>query len=265
MNYKRKSKNYDELTFVDDFMFCKILENNEKICKQLLELLLGVKVRKVIVTNKQKVIDPTARGKSVRLDVYLEDDSNTVYDIEMQTTKQTDIPYRSRYYQAMIDLNMIEKGTEYNKLKKSYIIFICMNDPFGMDIPAYTFQNTCKELPDLELGDQAAKIFANAACKKKNIPKALANFYEYLRTGTATDKLTNMIDKEVVEAKLHEKWKVDYMTLQMIEKQAFNDGERKLAKLMQILVEKKDMENIRLASSDENVRQKLYEKYGIDD
>lgn len=38
------------------------------------------------------------------MDVYVEDDNNTVFDIEMQTTKQKDLPKRSRYYQGMIDL-----------------------------------------------------------------------------------------------------------------------------------------------------------------
>ena len=38
-------KNYNELDFTNDFLFCKILENNEELCKELLELILGKKVK----------------------------------------------------------------------------------------------------------------------------------------------------------------------------------------------------------------------------
>ncbi len=44
--------------------------------------------------------------------------TNSVYDIEMQTTLQKDLGKRTRYYQGMIDLNLIEKGAKYSKLKR---------------------------------------------------------------------------------------------------------------------------------------------------
>ena len=34
------AKRYEELTFTDDFMFCKVLQNNPDICKELTELIL---------------------------------------------------------------------------------------------------------------------------------------------------------------------------------------------------------------------------------
>ena len=90
-------KEYEELLFTDDFLFCKVLENNEDICEELLELILGKKIRKINYLAKQKVIDITSDGKGIRLDVYLEDDENTVFDIEMQTTTRKDLPKRTRY------------------------------------------------------------------------------------------------------------------------------------------------------------------------
>ena len=109
-----KRKNYEELEFTDDFMFCKILEKRTDLCKELLEIILGKKIKRVEV-NKQKAIDITYTAKSIRFDVYVEDEDNTVYDIEMQTDVQKDVAKRSRYYQGMIDLNLIEKGEKYSK------------------------------------------------------------------------------------------------------------------------------------------------------
>lgn len=42
MNVKNSSQNtakkYEELTFTDDFMFCKVMQNNPDLCKHLIEL-----------------------------------------------------------------------------------------------------------------------------------------------------------------------------------------------------------------------------------
>ena len=53
--------------------FCKVLENNPEICRELLEMILDVKIKKIVCTNKQKTIEVTSDGKGIRLDVYLED------------------------------------------------------------------------------------------------------------------------------------------------------------------------------------------------
>ena len=38
------AKKYEELTFHDDFMFCKVLETHQDLCRKLLELALGRKL-----------------------------------------------------------------------------------------------------------------------------------------------------------------------------------------------------------------------------
>lgn len=66
----------------------------------------------------------------------------------------------------MMDLNLIEKGEDYSKLKESYIIFLCLQDPFAENESVYTFENRCIEVDGLRLGDASTKIFINAAGKK---------------------------------------------------------------------------------------------------
>lgn len=50
MNVKNSSQNtvkkYEELTFTDDFMFCKVMQNNPDLCKHLIELIIGKKITK---------------------------------------------------------------------------------------------------------------------------------------------------------------------------------------------------------------------------
>lgn len=208
-------KTYEELNITDDFMFCKILATNPELCKELLELILGIKIRKVEIANSQQMIAITADAKSVRLDVYVEDDSNTVYDIEMQATKTTHLPKRSRYYQGMIDLNIIERGENYDKLKKSFVIFICLEDPFDEGLHIYTFENRCKERPGLVLGEETVKVFINAAGTADDVSSDMAEFLSYLKTGEGRSPLVRKIEEQVRKARAHEEWKVEYMTLQM--------------------------------------------------
>ena len=56
--------------------------------------------------------------------MYVKDEKEVVYDIEMQVSHTKELPKRSRYYQSMIDLQLIDKGQLYDELKRSYVIFI---------------------------------------------------------------------------------------------------------------------------------------------
>ena len=129
MNVKNSSQNtvkkYEELTFTDDFMFCKVMQNNPDLCKHLIELIIGKKITMITYPDTQKAIEITADGKGIRMDVYVEGDEGTIYDIEMQTSMLSNLNKRARYYQGMIDLNTIERGADYKELRKTYIIFLC--------------------------------------------------------------------------------------------------------------------------------------------
>ena len=120
---------YEELGFTNDFMFSRIMQD-KKICKPFLEMILGIKIDHIEYLESQKTIDLKVDAKSVRLDIFV-DDGKTVYNCEMQTSFFKNIPKRSRYYQGFIDMDLIEKGADYSKLKKSFVIFICTFDLFG--------------------------------------------------------------------------------------------------------------------------------------
>lgn len=219
--YKRKS--YEELDFTDDFLFCKIMESHPELAKELLEMILQFKIRRVSV-NRQVPIDQTYDGRGIRLDVYVEDEADTVYDIEMQTTKQKDLPKRTRYYQGMIDLNLIEKGSGFKELKKTYIIFICLSDPFSEGRYMYTFRNMCKEVPSLELGDETTKVFLNAAGKKGTVSPMMQDFFNLLNHKETNSDFSKQLKGAVENAKVHKEWRDEYMTLEMHYQEKYDLG-----------------------------------------
>ena len=122
-------KQYEELGITDAFMFAKVMSNKE-ICKPVLEQILNIKIRDIEYLDYEETIQIAPGSKSIRLDIYVEDDKNTVFNLEMQTTNYEELPKRSRYYQDIIDLKLIEKGQSYDILKTSYVIFICTFDFF---------------------------------------------------------------------------------------------------------------------------------------
>ena len=90
----RKYKRLEELEIWDDFMFGAVMSNKE-LCKHLLEIILQKKIRDIRYTELQKTIDLQYDAKSIQLDVYVEDDLDSVYNIEIQTTNEKNLPKRS--------------------------------------------------------------------------------------------------------------------------------------------------------------------------
>ena len=217
------TKKYNELTFTDDFIFCKILTSKPDLCKELLSLILNKDINQISFPEGQKSIKKTEDGKGIRLDVYVEDE-NASYDIEMQTAITKDLAKRSRYYQGMIDAELLQKGASYRELKASYIIFICTEDPFDKGASVYTMQNRADEFNDLCLKDDCYKIFLNASGTSKNISKEMKDFLGYIETGKTNGDFTEALEKEVQKARNKEEWRAEYMTLEMKYQEKFDEG-----------------------------------------
>ena len=214
-------KKWETLTLADDFIFCRVL-TNEEVCKALLEQMLNIKIDHLEYLQSQQTIDVTLASKGIRLDVYVKD-STRVFDIEMQKINTLDLPKRARYYQSMIDVNIIHKGESYTSLKESYVIFICLEDPFCIGLSCYHFDYTCLENPELLLNDMAHKVFYNVSSYDKEKNPEVKAFLRLLAEGKPETKLTTKM-KDLVKETLHnESWRTKYMTVEMLmveEKQA---------------------------------------------
>ena len=210
---KLKQKPIDELTLMNDFIF-GIVMRQEKYCKPLLEFILGVKIKKLVYTNDQETISSDVlTAKSIRLDVYVEDNAGTIYDIEVQTTNKYNLGKRTRFYQSMIDVRTLEKGHNYKKLRKSFIIFICNYDPFNKNRLIYTFRNRCDQDHSVILKDEATKIIINTKGTLGDVSPELGAVIQYLDSGVASTEYTKSLDKEVAAVKADEKVRREYMLL----------------------------------------------------
>ena len=145
----------------------------------------------------QKTIKEDFEAKGIRLDAYVNDGKGTVYDIEMQAVTSKYLPRRTRYYQSMIDLQLVDKGQDYDTLNDSYIIFICLSDLFGKGRYRYSFENICKEDTEVMLNDGAKKIFLNADGKKGDISEELKAFLDYVAGRPSEDAFVKKLESAV--------------------------------------------------------------------
>ena len=140
-----KETNKTFYPYSDQWVFPIVMQDPE-LCRQFLERLFpDRKIKELHLhdpssrNTPEKFIAVTSSGKSVRLDVLFED-SDAIYDIEMQVKKYRELPKRTRYYHSMMDASSLKRGDDFSELKPQYVIFVCDFDPFDEGLPIYNFQ-----------------------------------------------------------------------------------------------------------------------------
>lgn len=232
------NKSVEQLTFIDDKMFQAVL-NDPQICAELIERLLHVRVDHVEYPELEKAIEPYYTSKGVRLDVYIKD-SDKVIDIECQANLKSALGKRTRYYQSMIDIDNLMKGEEYDKLKESYILFICKDDPFKdseerhYGLPCYTFKNVCTENSNVNLDDKTIKVLYNASAYEKEEDSLIRGFLHYIYTGEpGEDDFAKKLSRLVEQTKNDDIFRKDYLAMNLhdhdIRYEALQDGKQEQA------------------------------------
>ncbi len=215
-------KSFEDLTIADDYMFCSVMRD-EKLCKKLLSIVLKGKIGKIEKIVYQLPIDPYIGAKSVRFDIMIEDEYGKVYDIEMQTTDQKNLPKRMRYYQCAIDSSLLNKGEDYNKLADTFIIFFCTFDYINKGLPIYTLKTVPTEISSYVFEDGVNKIIVNSKAAKKAEPE-LKDFLEYMNGNKPKTKFTEDIEKKVSMTKGDEDKRREYMLITSFEMDAKRVG-----------------------------------------
>ena len=139
---ERRIKPLEELTLMDNYMFSVVMSDPENM-KPLLEYILGVRISSVELIESEKTEKEGYGSRGIRMDLYVVTEDGQIFDVEVQTSNQMNLPKRMRYYQSVIDINILSPGIDYKNLRKSYVLFICNYDPFGQRRYIYTFENRC--------------------------------------------------------------------------------------------------------------------------
>ena len=177
-------KSLQDLTLLDRFLFAEVMEDAETF-ENVLSIILGqdISIKGHPQSEHEKRTSPLKR--QVRLDVWAEDDTDAVYNIEAQKENTKNLPHRSRFYQALIDSKLLDPGEiDFSKMKDCYSIIIAPFDLFGEGLYQYTFQMTCAETGQ-PLEDGATRIFLNTHGKNsEDISPELKELLYYMEHTT---------------------------------------------------------------------------------
>lgn len=166
-------------------------------------------MKDIRIAGVEKHVQARYGGKITRFDVLLEGEDSYI-DVEMQVRKLLNFPLRSRMYHSQMDAKYVKAG-DYQNMKKSIVIFICLEDYFGMRLPRYTFASMCVECSGLILEDKRFTIFLNPDSDTED--SQLYFFLMFLKKRIAKDAFTKTIEKAVATVKKDESARLDYMNL----------------------------------------------------
>ena len=206
-----------ELPLSNDFMFSQVMRN-EDICILFLEALLQKDIKHIVFIDKQKDLSDSYTSHGIRLDVYINDENGTVYNIEMQNSSRRVLERRCRYYQSGMDRHLLEKNADYDELGETYIIFVCNFDYFRRGLAVYERESKFKGCEDLIYDDGSHVLFLNSHYRKGNADHAILEFLDYVRTNNETESHSDLMEKvktAVQSVRNDETKEESYMTWEM--------------------------------------------------
>lgn len=226
------AEKWEQATLADNFIFCKVMTANPDLCKELLELLLNIKIERIEIPVAERSFKVDYDSKGIRFDVYVKDGTGRCFDIEIQTTNRTNLAKRARYYQGLMDVDSLVSGADYSELNESYVIFLCMEDAFGSGLPVYDFHQVCKQNSDILFNDGTHKVFFNASKYDKMPTKGLREFFKFLNGLNAASDFTDQLEQKVRYAKTNAQWRHRFMTWEQEMRIQVKEKSEQLAKEM---------------------------------
>ncbi|VUW92472.1 MULTISPECIES: Rpn family recombination-promoting nuclease/putative transposase [Dorea] len=229
----KESKTLQELNLTDDFLFDVATEELEN-CKAIIELTTGLRLKSLKWKSGQKVIHNLPGKRGVRLDFIAESEDGRIFDVEMQNRNEGNIPKRTRFYQALIDAPILKSGERgFDKMNPLYIIIICNYDPYGKKKYCYTFDNQCKEVPGLRLGDEVTKLLLSTKGEnKEEVSKELVDFLHYVTESNENglsdecDERLKRLHESIREIKASVDMEVEYMKMEERERIIRDEGKQ---------------------------------------
>ena len=209
-------KPFEELTITDNYMFQAVMRDTKHV-KPLLEMVIGKEIRDIVIVETERTQETGYDSRGIRMDVYIKDDENTVYDVEMQASRKRYLGKRFRYYQSAIDVDVVNKGAKFSDLKRSFIIFITTYDPFGKGWYTYPFETLFEWDSTIKMKDAAKWIVLNTKGTKDKegheVSEEIKEMLSYMDGNEPKSDYARELDEAVREIKQNEERRLEYMSI----------------------------------------------------
>lgn len=223
MNQIEKIERIKEFRLIDDVFF-EVFASDIPACQEILRVILEdteLIVNDVIVQSSERNL----YGRSVRLDALCTLGNGSLCNIEIQRADNDNHLKRARFNAASITVKESETGTDFEKVKDVYIVYISEKDFFKGGFTTYHIDKVIRE-NGVTVDDGLHEIFVNASVndgsniaelmqcftqKNLNNPKFRAvtrRFKELKETEGGLTTMCKLMDDIVNEEKQKEKEKV---------------------------------------------------------
>ena len=150
-----------QLRLIDDDFFSKCFDN-DTACVQLVMQIVLDKPDLNVVDVRTQVFVENLLNRSVRLDVLATDSEGRKFNIEIQRSDKGAGRKRARYNSSMMDVNLLEKGNDFEALPETYVIFITENDVIGLGEAIYEIER-CFVKSGKRFGDGSHILYVNGS------------------------------------------------------------------------------------------------------
>ena len=144
----------------DDFM-TKCFEGDTQSIELVLRILMEMPDLKVIHVRTQVFVE-NLLNRSVRLDVVATDSMGRRVNVEIQRSDSGAGRKRARYNSSMMDINLLEKGEDFDALPEVWVIFITEKDVMGQGKPLYHVERYVSDSLE-KFGDGSHILYVNGA------------------------------------------------------------------------------------------------------
>lgn len=124
---------------LDDDFFTKCFEGNTESIELVLQIILEKADLKVLDVRTQVFVE-NLLNRSVRFDILETDSTGAKLNVEIQRSDKGAGRKRARYNSGMMDVNLLKKGEDFDKLPETWVIFITENDVMEKGLPLYPIE-----------------------------------------------------------------------------------------------------------------------------
>lgn len=251
----------------DDFMK-RCFKDNVPAVECILRIIMEKPDLQVTTVRIEDTI-PNLSGRGIRMDVHATDSTGTEYDIEVQRADKGAGTKRARFNSSLLDLNSLKKGSDYELLPESYVIFITEHDVLEHGLARYHVNRIIEEL-NQRFDDGEHIIYVNGEYRgNDDIGKLMNDF----RSENVEDMILEPLKETVNRYKNNpeevavmcaelEKWSLEER--QEGRQEGRREGESRLTTLLRLLKADGRLKDLELAIDDEKAREKFYQEYHID-
>ena len=184
----------EKLRLIDDDFFSEVLNGKIDAVQFIINTILE-RTDLIIESATSQVEYKSATKRSITLDIKAQDAQGRVVDIEIQRANKGAGVHRARFHSSIIDRSLLQKGSEFDDLVDTYVIFITENDIFKAKLPMYHIERTIAELNHQPFGDGNHIIYVNGKFRDTNHP--IGRLMHDFNCTKAADMFNDVLANEV--------------------------------------------------------------------